>query len=130
MTDPVVPVSPSAPVPQPAKPKAGGKQGESPLDVLDQILNEAQDKMEDDTKKKEEEEVKKMEAEREQQKIKDQLQVQQQIEELKTVTESPEYHARVEQHDTEVQAQSQRAEEMAGTEIRQLGHMKVDVPAE
>lgn len=130
MTDPSAPAAsdPQAAPIQPTAPQGG--QSKSPLDVLDQILNDAQTKATETAAQQEEAEKNKLEEAAARQKEEDKQLLEQQIAELQHVKETPEYQARVQQIAEQSQAQAQHAEEMAGSEIRQIEHTKVDVPAE
>jgi hypothetical protein len=120
MTDPA---QNSVPAPTPTAAPAPGQT--SPLDVLDQILNDAQSKAAAQETAKEEEEKQKLQAEVERQKQEDQAKLQQQITELKTVTQSPEYQAKVDQDKQAAVQAEEHAQQMDGMEIIQLDHKKV-----
>ncbi len=127
MTDPAqTPVLPQdSAATAPAVPPADAPAGQSPLDVLDQILNDAQTKAATQQSAQEEEEKKKLEEAVEQQKQEDQAKLQEQIAELQTVKESPEYQAKVQQDQHAVVQAEEHAQEMEGMDIVQLGHTKV-----
>lgn len=105
--------------------QSGAPQGQSPLDVLDQILNDAQDKAAKEADEKAKEEERKVQEELERQKQEDARKLQEELEKLKNVTQSPEYQARVEQQQTEDQQSQDKKTAMEGLEIIQIGHTKI-----
>ena len=119
-------VSPSVPTDsQASTPPAADGKSPSPLDVLDQILNDAQSKAKAAEEVKKQEEAKKIEEELERQRQEDAVKVQAQIEELQTVKESPQYQAMVNQHQEQVQQKEDHQKKMDGMEIVQLQHTKL-----
>jgi hypothetical protein len=93
---------------------------QSPLDILDQILNEAQAKSADSAAEKSKEEERKMQEELERQKQEDKEKLEQQIIELESIKQSPQYQARIEQ-DQEIKDESEKKkEELQGNQIFQL----------
>jgi hypothetical protein len=136
MTDPsALPVAPAVPtqsIPTPAPvatppaaapktPKTGSSQ-QSPLDVLDQILNEAQSKAAKGEEEKQKEEERKRLEEAARQREEDQKRIEQQLAELQTVKQSPQYQALVEQQQEVIGEKEEKAKELEGMEIVQIGH--------
>ncbi len=138
MTDtPIVPVTP----PNPLVPSAdlmvqddtipaavGAKKTdkkETPLDVLDQILNDAQAKAMNAAEEEAEKKAKEAEEARAQQKLEDAAKIQAELANLKTVSQSPQYQAMVEQEQEKVDEKQKQEEGMDGMHIVQLGHTKV-----
>ncbi len=106
---------------------------QNPLDVLEDILNDAKKKSgggdPDEAKKKaEEEEAQKLaevEAAEQQQRAKDAQALKQQIAGLSAIKETPQYQARLEQDAEKQEQQQQDQADGEGFEIRQLGHTKI-----
>ena len=107
-------------VPQPA---STGTQ--SPLDVLDQILNDAKTKAAQAADDKAAEEAKKQEEEHLRRKIEEEKRVAAQRTELQAITQSPQYQARVQQQQEEQETLQKEAQQMDGMQIHQLGHKKM-----
>jgi hypothetical protein len=92
----------------------------SPLDVLDQILNEAQAKVAQSAEAKAQEEERILREESERRKREDAQKLQQQIVDLQTIKQSPQYQARIEQEEEVKVTEEKKAEELEGNEILQL----------
>ena len=110
------------PTADPAAPK-GATASASPLDVLDQILSEAQSKSAKELESKEIQEEKATQERLAQQRIADQIKLQQQQAELANVKYSPQYQAAASQKTDAEKEREAKAQEMAGMEITQLGHL-------
>jgi hypothetical protein len=139
----LVPATPTvSPDPVQANVPTSGTPQKSPLDMLEDILADAQKK--DQAKKGEVEAAAKAEAEAkaaaekaaqeaalEQEKVRQQQEdealLHQKQEELKTIVETPEYQARVEQQTAEEQKHADETAAGAGFQITQLGHTKIEV---
>jgi hypothetical protein len=106
-----------------ATPAAGGA-GQSPLDVLDQILKDAQSKAKEAVEEKAEEDAKRVEEERRRQRELDQQRIAEELMNLEKVKETPQYHAMVEQRQEEIDKEEQHKQQMDGMEIIQLKHDK------
>lgn len=102
----------------------------SPLDVLDSILDKAQNEAETARQAREEQE-KKLLAEKEQQRL---LAEQQQIAEQLAMIEqshlSPQYLSKLEQDKAQADAAAKQAAQLQGMQIHQLGHTKIEVSEE
>jgi hypothetical protein len=131
MTDAAqVPTTQTAPLPvDPAAvlaagaPSAPGSQ--SPLDILDQILNDAQAKANNAVEEKAEEDQRAAEEARQRQKALDQQKIQEELERLQGIKQTPQYQAMVEQNQEQVSSEQQKKEDMQGYEIAQIGHTKI-----
>lgn len=140
-TLPTVPAPPAGQPPSTDPAQAGAPQ-KSPLDMLEDILADAQKK--DQAKKGETEAAAKaeaeakaaaekaaqeaaLEAEKLRQQQEDELQLKQKQEELKTIVETPQYQARVDQQQAEEQKHAAEDAAGAGFQITQLGHTKIQV---
>lgn len=107
--------------------------GQSPLDALEKILEEAKAKKESSGPSEEEvaAEQKKLaeeaafNAQKEEQKIRDQQELEIKIAELKNVEQTPQYQARVQQHQQEVEEKQQTQADNDGYQIDQLDHTKI-----
>lgn len=106
---------------------AGQGQQKSPLDVLETILDEAKSKTRTVNQQEQQEEQQRQELAQQdaQQKAEDAQKLRQQIEELKTVTQTPAYQARVEQEQEKQEEQEKEKQEQQGYQIVQLEHTKV-----
>lgn len=136
MTDPTT--VPAAPVPAP---KSDAQK--SPLDVLEEILNEskgssggpavdpaaakaaAEAQAAAEAAKAEAEAMAKVQADMERQRLEDQQKLKEQITDLKTIKDTPAYQARVAQDEEKKQEAAATAVAGAGYEIVQLDHTKV-----
>ena len=122
----------------PVDPAASKK---SPLDVLEEILQDSKGKAQSSTPNDQaaasddqvavpvvdpEEEARKA-AEIEAQKQADQQAIAIKQQEIENMKQSPQYQAAVEQKEEEVQEQTQQQDFMKGNEIRQLEHKKIEV---
>jgi hypothetical protein len=131
VSDPItLPTAPSgvsydAATPAPAAPKTVAPATQSPLDILDQILNDAQAKAEDVAKQKEAEEEAKVKAEQERQRLLDQEKIKQQLTDLQSMAYSPQNKARLEQEATLKTEQQHQSDELDGMQIYQVGHAKI-----
>lgn len=96
--------------------------GQSPLDVLDQILNEAKEKADQTVAAKAEAAAAEAEAERARQKAEDAQKIAEELAALEGVKQSPQYQAAVEQKHEEEVEKKQHGEKMQGMEIHQLVH--------
>ena len=121
---PADPVLAADPAVVPPAPKSAPKTP-SPLDVLDQILNDAQAKSKQVEAQKEEEKQKQIQAEIERKKQEDQQKIAAELAALQDVKYSPQYQAKVEQDQEQNKKDAEYKDEMAGMEIVQLGHTKV-----
>jgi hypothetical protein len=139
MTDPNVPPPPADPVADSATPAAPAAGKKSPLDVLEDILNESKGadgeagkdpaaaaaELAADAAKAEAEALAKVQADTEQQRLIDEAKLKEQIAGLGTLKDTPAYQARVSQ-DAEKQADAaQAAAAGQGYDIVQLDHTKV-----
>ncbi len=97
----------------------------SPLDVLDEILNEAKAKNQVALEERQKAEERLVQEALEQQKQADQQHLAEELEKLKAETQSPEYQAKVAQDQQVATEQQQKAEEMKGHEIVQLNRTQV-----
>lgn len=104
--------------------------GKNPLDVLEEILN--QSKKEDTAQQAEAQQAAAEQAEMAQaqqemaaQRREDQAKIQQQLEQLKTIEDTPQYQARVEQEAAKVQEKQDSENGTKGNEIRQIQHTKI-----
>jgi hypothetical protein len=104
---------------------AVGSAQQSPLDVLDQILNEAKEKSAEEQSVQEEEEKKKIAEELERQKQEDQQKIVEELQHIEGLKYSPQEQARAQQMQEQAQDQDQKKHELEGMEIRQLGHTKI-----
>jgi hypothetical protein len=115
----------------------------SPLDVLEEILGKPGAGLSDADRAQADQKVAETLADQEQAKLQEQLAVEEQQQraedeaailqkkqELATVTQSPEYQARVQQEQQEVQAEAAAEEALDGFEIHQIEHTRIDVPEE
>jgi hypothetical protein len=120
---PILPVTPTG---TPAVAPAGGaKLQASPLDVLDQILNDAQSKSLKAEEEKQKEEEQKIQDDLARQKAEDERKLQEERVRLEEVKQSPQYHAMVEQKVEAVEEKEEKAKELDGMEIVQLDHQVV-----
>jgi hypothetical protein len=115
MTDPVQVAVPSTPQSTPA-----GDAGKSPLDVLDQILKDAQSKAKSAVEEKVAEDQKAAEEERERQRQLDAQKVKEELQNIEKVKQTPEYQAMINQRNEEVEKKKEYEEKMDGMEIYQL----------
>lgn len=122
----VPPALPTMPDPAqvPAATAAGGD-GQSPLDMLDQILKDAQAKAAEATDAKLAEEEKKREEERERQRQLDAQKVQEELQQIEEMKTSPEYQAMMQQKQQAEEQKVAHDKQMSGMEIVQLKHTKV-----
>lgn len=127
--------------PFPKSPAPTGQK--SPLDILEEILNEADAQEDGDTaaagapkagatpaaepQVPDAEIQAQIKQQEEQHKQQDAIALQQKIEELKTITQTPEYQAAQTQDHAKEEKLHQEEEERAATEIRQLQHTKIPV---
>lgn len=141
MTDPVptaAPIDPTLADPQmppadlaipalPGAPAVPGApdDGQSPLDVLDQILKDAQSKAQTAVQEKTAEDAAKAEELKQQQRKMDADKVRQQLQGISQVKDSPEYKAGVEQRQEEKEEKESYEEKMDGMAIVQLEHKKI-----
>lgn len=140
MTDPKTPPAGGA-APTPAPAGAPGAQ-KSPLDVLEDILNEskgaggagadpaaakaaAEAQVAADAAKAEAEAMAQVQADMEKQRVEDQQQLQQQISNLSSIKDTPAYQARVAQDEEKKRQDAATASAGEGFDIVQLGHTKV-----
>ena len=121
MTDPAVVTPPASQTPTAP---ADGATNQSPLDVLDQILKDAQGKAKEAVAEKVAEDEQKAAAERERQRLLDEQKLQEELVKLEEVKGSPEYKAMVDQKQEEVQEKQQYEQKMDGMQILQLQHDK------
>ena len=97
----------------------------SPLDVLDQILNDTKSKAEKekaDLEQKQKEEAEKIKLEQYQ---KDQQKITEELASLEREKQSPQYQAAVQQKEEEEESRETRAAELDGMEIVQLSHKTI-----
>lgn len=97
----------------------------NPLDMLDQILNEAQAKSAEEKQKQEEAEQQRLQAEMDAQRQRDEAAVAEELKDIENLKDSPQYQARVAQLQAEADRTQTQTEQMKGMEIRQLGHTKI-----
>lgn len=115
MTDPAQIAVPSAPPSTPAS-----DAGKSPLDVLDQILKDAQSKAKDAVDEKVAEDQKAAEEERNRQRELDAQKVKEELQNIEKVKETPQYQAMIDQRNEEVEKKKDYEEKMDGMQIYQL----------
>lgn len=121
--------------PLPTDQSATGAPTQSPLDALEQILQQAKANKASATpdvneeaklaEQKKKEELAKFEAQKEQQRILDAQNMAAKIAELKTVEQMPEYQARLEQDQAKIDEAAQADSAGDGYEIGQLEHSKL-----
>lgn len=122
MTDPqaastVPPVTPA--------PAAGPAADQSPLDILDKILKDAQDKAGEATEQKLAKEEQERAAERERQRLLDEKKVEEERLLIEQMKSSPQYLAAQEQRQAVEVKTEQREKQMDGMEILQLQRKKI-----
>ncbi len=120
-----LPPVPTAPQPAAPAPATGAKAQASPLDVLDQILNDAQSKSVHAEEAKQKAEEQKIQEELARQKIEDERKLQEERVRLEAVKQSPQYQAMVDQKVEAVEQKEEKAKELDGIEIVQLDHKVV-----
>ena len=134
MTDQTLPISdPADPVAPLEDSSAGsvvappvpGDDKKSPLDVLDQILNDAKAKAELTSEQQAAEEAKILAEERNQRAAADAAQIAIEEQQIKEMTNSPQYQSVANQAAEEHHQEEVKAAEMDGNEILQLGHTKL-----
>lgn len=94
----------------------------SPLDVLDQILNDAQVKSAKETEEKEAAAAQKLQEDLARQRVEDQAKIQQELQEIQNMKQSPQYQAMVDQKHDVTEEKEEKAKELDGMEIVQLDH--------
>lgn len=117
MTDPQATLPP-----QPAATPAGD---ESPLDILDKILKDAQTKASEASDQKLAREAAEQEAERERQRLLDLQKVEEERQLIEQMKSSPQYMAAQQQKQEAEQKEEQHQQQMDGMEILQLEHKKI-----
>jgi hypothetical protein len=125
MTDAAQQLTQAAPPLDPAAVAAAGGANQSPLDVLDQILKDAQSKAKDAVESKVAEDEKKAVEERERQKKLDQQRIAEEMKKLEEVKTTPQYQAMVEQRQEVEEKKVEKQHELDGMEIIQLKHDKM-----
>ncbi|MBW7955854.1 hypothetical protein H3C66_03920 [Patescibacteria group bacterium] len=125
MTDPAQSALPPQPATTPSTGGAGDAAAKNPLDILDEILKDAQTKAEVASDKKLVEDEAKREAERERQRQLDQQKVQEELQHIEEMKKSPEYLAAQQQKEEVVQQQEEHHQQMDGMQILQLQHKKM-----
>lgn len=115
--------------------KKNSKGDQNPLDVLEEILNDAKNKgqksdpnaptPEQIAAQKEVEELKKAEALMQERQQEDVQKMVEQIGELDSIKQTPEYQARVEQIEEKKQEEVSQQQAQDGYEIEQLQHTKI-----
>ena len=113
--------------PAPVAVDDSGAKKQSPLDLLDQILNEAQSKANQVVADKVKEEEAEHEAERQRQIAADQQKIEEERQAVEAAKQSPQYQAWVEQKTADQQQAEQHQEEMQGMQIVQIQHKKIPV---
>lgn len=125
----------------PASAPSGQK---SPLDILEEILKESdaqktgvagagsdsasgQAAAGDEPQPSDEELQAQIQQQQEAQRLADEAALKQQIEELKTINQTPQYQAAQAQDQAEADERQHEADELVGLEIRQLEHTKIPV---
>ncbi len=124
----------------PASTPGGKGSGKSPLDVLEEILQEnkgagdaggasgpTQDKGAEPEQVVDPAEQARIEQQIAQRQLLDQEQIQQQLEELRTIADTPQNQARIEQRQQEEEQHHKAALDADGHQIRQLDHTKIEV---
>lgn len=130
MTD-ATQVNPSLPTSTPATDSvaptaaAGAASDQSPLDILDQILKDAQAKASEASEEKLANDEKKRIEERERQRQLDQQKVQEELQQIEQMKVSPQYQAMQQQKQDAVEQKQEHQEKMTGMEILQLEHNKL-----
>ena len=104
---------------------AAANSDQSPLDILDQILKDAQSKATDAASEKLAEDEKKREEARERQRQLDQQKVQEELAQISEMKNSPQYQAMQDQKKEAVEQQHEHQQQMTGMEIKQLEHSKI-----
>jgi hypothetical protein len=99
--------------------------GKSPLDILDQILKDAQTKADGAAADKSAEDLKVLEAERERQRLEDEQNLKEELGKIEGMKDSPQYQAMQQQKEEQKEENTQRAQAMDGMEIVQLEHKKL-----
>jgi len=99
--------------------------GHSPLDILDQILKDAQTKASLDISDKAAKEAAAIEQERERQKQLDATRIQQEITKLQDMKNTPQYQAIVSQKEEAEEVKEEYDKKMDGMAIVQLVHTKL-----
>jgi hypothetical protein len=115
MTDPAQAVAPNTP---PSTPSSDP--GKSPLDVLDQILKDAQGKAKNAVEEKAAEDKKAAEEVRQRQREADAQKVKEELQNIEKVKETPQYQAMIDQRNEEFEKKKDYEEKMDGMEIYQL----------
>lgn len=124
--DPVPAIDSAMPLPEGTE----KDKDESPLDVLDRILKEAQQKAGDKKASAEAAEKERIAKLMEEQKIEDQKHITEQLQAIENAKSSPEYQAQMEIQKEQQEKLAQEELARVGSDIRQLGHIKIDVQAE
>jgi hypothetical protein len=122
MTDAVQAATPATPT---SAATTTAPAGDSPLDVLDKILKEAQDKAAASAEDKSAEEAKKIEEEKARQRQIDQQKLQQELANIESMKQSPQYQAMIQQKQDHVQEQEEHSEKMDGMQIMQIQRSKL-----
>jgi hypothetical protein len=104
---------------------AGSGTAPNPLDVLDQILNEAQDKAGEAIAAREKAEAQKIQEELDRKREADKQKIAQEIANVTAMKQSPQYQARVEQDQKEEKQEEEKAEKLEGMEIVQVAHGQI-----
>jgi hypothetical protein len=129
MTDSAIAPSTASNLPTPASVTGAGagvsSAGSSPLDVLDQILSDAQAKTAESAQAKAAEEAHKLEEEHKQHQAADRQMLEEELERLKTVKQSPQYQARIQQDMESAMEDQEQAKNLEGNEILQIAHTKI-----
>lgn len=118
---PAVPATPGAA----NDPAAAASTDQSPLDLLDQILKDAQAKASEASAEKIADDEKKREEERERQRQLDQQKVEEELAQIEQMKTSPEYQAMQQQKQDAVVQKEEHQKQMTGMEILQLEHSKL-----
>lgn len=124
----VTPSTTTPPLPTPATNPgvaAAAPSDQSPLDILDQILKDAQAKASEAADEKLANDEKIREEERERQRQLDQQKVQEELQQIEMMKTSPEYQAMVQQKQEMVDQQEAHKKQMTGMEILQLERTKL-----
>ncbi len=122
MTDSVQSATPATPT---SAATTTAQAGESPLDVLDKILKDAQDKATASATDKAAEEARLIAEEKERQRQLDQQKLQQELANIESMKQSPQYQAMVEQKQQLEHQQEEHSQEMDGMQIMQIQHTKL-----
>jgi len=116
---------PTSRPPDPSATPAAAPSDQSPLDILDQILKDAQAKASEAADEKLANDQKIREEERERQRQLDQQKVQEELQQIEMMKTSPEYQAMMQQKQDVVEQEQAHKKQMTGMEILQLERSKL-----